>query len=159
MISARPALYITVGIPGCGKSTYASKMLANDEIDFVISSDRIREQLTGDITNQDHNNDVFDILNGRVKAGLATGWGRALVDATNLRPSYRAALMKLADEYEAPAFALHFGISANFDECQRRNLTRLRIVPYDVMQRFHRYFVEQSTPSQLLAEGWKVISA
>ena len=152
------ALFITVGIPGCGKTTVVEKMLVNDQIDIVVSSDKIREDLTGDMTNQEQNNDVFALLNQRVRAGLATGWARVMVDATNLRPAYRKVLMGFADEFGVSAQALHFKDSADLDLCQKRNQSRLRVVPFDVMQRFHRYFIEESNPSQLRGEGWRVVS-
>lgn len=149
-------IYVAVGIPGCGKSTYAERLLTNGTIDVVVSSDKIREQLTGDATDQTRNNNVFDVLHGRVRAALSVGLD-VLVDATNLRPRDRQRLLNYTQDGDV-ALALRFSDSENFLLCQQRNKGRERVVPDDVMERFHRTFLQDCNVETLLAEGWKVVS-
>ena len=153
-------LTITVGIPGCGKSTLAEKLKAEGTIDVILSSDDIRQELTGDIENQDANAQVFKTLYRRVEGGLAQDLN-VLVDATNLKPSYRRHLNEIAAGIRwTPAIerqALLFLDSFDFDLCQARNLARERVVPEFVMRRFHEQFVQGCTPEQLKAEFWTVV--
>ena len=52
---SRPKLYVMCGLSGSGKSTIA-KQITNDNPDTVIiSTDMIREQLTGEIGDQSQN--------------------------------------------------------------------------------------------------------
>lgn len=151
------SLTITVGIPGCGKSTLAEKLRVERTIDVIISSDDIREEVTGNMENQDANRVVFDLLYQRTRNALAQQLN-VLVDATNLKPEYRRKLMVIALEERADLCqALLFEVSGKFDVCQERNLGRERVVPEFVMQRFHTMFLQNCTVAILKAEGWTVL--
>ena len=54
-----------VGLPASGKSTYAERL--KEKGYHIHSSDKIREELTGDVNSQDKNIDVFAELHKRVK--------------------------------------------------------------------------------------------
>lgn len=156
------SLIITVGIPGCGKSTFA-KFSADRGliVDQIISSDTIREELTGDMTNQGRNGDVFKALHERTFKAIASGQ-RTLVDATNLKPVNRREIKRLGETFvvlgqPVDFLALRFTDSENFDLCQERNLARERVVPEDVMRRFHASFLQNCTAIQLRSEGWEVL--
>ena len=72
--------YMMVGIPGSGKSWYAENKLP----DAVIhSSDAIREELLGDISDQNHQELVFQTLHDRVLSDLRAGKD-VVYDATNV---------------------------------------------------------------------------
>ena len=43
----KPRLYVLVGLSGSGKSTLAAQLAENDKNTIVVSSDAIREELTG----------------------------------------------------------------------------------------------------------------
>lgn len=59
---SKPKLYVMCGLSGSGKSTIA-KQITNDNPDTVIiSTDMIREQLTGEIGDQSQNDEVFEIF-------------------------------------------------------------------------------------------------
>lgn len=149
----QPSLIILVGIPGCGKSTLAKQV----EKAEVISSDQIREELTGDMSDQSLNRAVFYTMNKLTKTLL--NWGVSVViDATNLRTEYRKDLHTIADQTGARPFAIRFGDSEDFDLCQTRNLNRERIVPEDVMLRFHDIFMEHCSEEQLRSEGWDTLT-
>ncbi len=147
-----PELHITVGIPGCGKSTFAD-VYGSQTGAIVISSDKLREELTGDVEDQSRNRDLFGIMHQRIRACLYEGYS-VLVDATNLKPEYRKDLMDIADDLEVVGYAHVFSISASFDTCQARNLARERVVPEHVMKRFWKMFLA-SCPT-LEDEGWIV---
>ena len=59
---SKPKLYVMCGLSGSGKSTIA-KQITNDNPDTVIiSTDMIREQLTGEIGDQSQNDEVFELF-------------------------------------------------------------------------------------------------
>ena len=150
-------LLVTVGIPGCGKSTCLDQMLTSGTVDIVVSTDKIREQLTGDASNQDANGEVFRRMHGRIRAALSVGTLNVAVDATNLRPQDRATVKSFAGP-GVRAVALRFSDSEDFVTCQQRNSARDRVVPDDVMERFYQRFMQDCSVETLLSEGWKVIS-
>lgn len=150
------ALYITVGIPGCGKSTFIESR-TNDEGWTIISTDLIRQELTGDMSDQSRNDEVFEIFYERIRRTLEAGWP-VIVDATNLRQKYRDVLLGVAYLVGVEhLYAYRFAISNDFETCQQRNLSRGRVVPEDVMRRFHKNFLEECDADQLEREGWQVL--
>lgn len=149
------ALYITVGIPGCGKTTFLESQ-SEDEAWSIVSTDRMREELTGDMSDQSRNDEVFDALYTKIRTHLSAGWPVA-VDATNLRQEYREVLKAIADEVDADTYAYRFAISNDFDTCQQRNMSRDRVVPEPIMRRFHKTFIEECDADQLEREGWHVL--
>ena len=76
----KPKLYVLVGLSGSGKSTLAAQRDANT---VIVSSDAIREELTGEIEDQSRNNEVFEIFHQRIRKNLEEG-KNAIADATNL---------------------------------------------------------------------------
>ena len=84
-----PECIILVGLSGCGKSTFAKK-LQGTELDknkkaySILNGDEIREELTGDINNQEHNEEVFKLLHRRIKDNLKAK-NSIIIDATNLK--------------------------------------------------------------------------
>ena len=68
----RPKFIMMVGLPGSGKSRQAEQ-LAEVHNANIHSSDAIREELSGDVNNQDINNLVFKTLHTRIKEDLRNG--------------------------------------------------------------------------------------
>lgn len=81
-------LFMTVGPTGAGKTTYVRD---NFPADIVVSSDRLREQLTGDQGNQSMNDQVFMAAHAIVKARIESGLD-TVFEATNLRARDRRAV-------------------------------------------------------------------
>jgi len=73
---ARGTIYIPIGPPGCGKSTFASRLVQDGAITFdaIVSPDNFRELLTGDRANQKCNRLVFslvgDVITSRLNHGV-----------------------------------------------------------------------------------------
>lgn len=78
-------LYLPVGPPGAGKTTLREWAVENGVIaaDSVVCPDDIRLWMTGDRTRQDHNRDVFFVVDQVVKCRSLNGLDIWL-DATNL---------------------------------------------------------------------------
>ncbi len=113
-----PSLVLLVGAAGSGKTTLARRCFDADE---VISSDRLRELLSGDEANQAVSGAAFQILHERVAGRLAAG-RLTVVDATNVEPHARRALLELARAAGTPAVAivLDIGIRACLDQNGQR---------------------------------------
>lgn len=86
------SIVLLIGPSGAGKSTLAKTLFSNHEI---VSSDQIREELTGDFRIQTANSEVFFELHRRVELKINMGQ-RAVVDATNLRARDRKFFVDLA---------------------------------------------------------------
>lgn len=80
-----------VGLPASGKSTLAEK-LSKEENAVILSSDEIRKELLNDVNSQDHNVQVFEVMNSRTKELLLKG-KNVIYDATNINRKRRMHLI------------------------------------------------------------------
>ena len=128
-------LEMFIGIPGCGKSTHAKKMVEKDSSIVIVSSDAIRKELYGSEEDQSHNQEVFNEVFKRTRAALADDL-HVIVDATNLSRKRRIAFLKQFKDCEkrATVFAIPFEV------CCERNNSRERTVPQYAMGRMYRSF-------------------
>lgn len=137
-------LIVLVGLSGSGKSTLA-KELEESEKAVIISSDSIREELFGDINNQDNNQKVFEEMNNRANKYLSEGMN-VIYDATNINRKKRIHLISnviKADEYE-----VHY-LATPYYQCIHRNSKRERKVPENVIKNMYK-----SMHVPTLLEGW-----
>jgi predicted kinase len=88
-----PSLVVLIGAAGAGKSTFAARHFAADEI---LSSDRFRAIVSGDEANQTATKAAFALLHRTLATRLAEG-RLTVVDATSVRRTARQALLRLAD--------------------------------------------------------------
>lgn len=56
-----PVGIITVGIPGSGKSTWSNKFIETHKDWIIINPDSIRKELTGNVSDQSRNKDVWSM--------------------------------------------------------------------------------------------------
>ncbi|MHB9023162.1 MAG: AAA family ATPase [Armatimonadota bacterium] len=132
MTARPPHLLVLVGIPGSGKSSYASRLQARCPGVCVISPDALRQQLYPGY--EDGRVDVRHIDDHRIfqraYAALAEALhaGRdVLFDATSLTRARRGKLLRLGRRAGAIITARYFPIS--LAEAFRRNRLRPRQVP------------------------------
>lgn len=114
-------VYIPIGIPGSGKSTLAAEHFTPDEI---VCPDEYRRILTGDMSNQRRNKEVFQIVDLVLATRDAEGLD-SFLDATNLNPD-RWPIM-----YPIKTILMDCSIR----EALRRNESRMRVVPDHAMSR------------------------
>lgn len=119
-------MYITVGIPASGKSSYykESRFLM-DENTIYISSDETRLELFDDEEYQGNNNMVFEVMNKRAKETLNSGKD-VYYDAMNLSRKRRKGLMSQMPK-DTEFYAIYF--NAPLEEAIHRNKIRKRTVP------------------------------
>lgn len=84
-------IYITVGAPAAGKSTWiASQTLQSHE---VVSSDSIREMVCGDAANQSVNAAAWDVVHSLIRAKLLAREPVVVLDSTAARLRDRKKLL------------------------------------------------------------------
>lgn len=134
---SRVTLYIMVGVSGSGKSTYAKK-IATETGAKIVSTDDIRQELTGDATRQDQNGWVFHLAFGRVENLLNDGTS-VIVDATNINVKNRAEFVKIGKRFDAAIVAVVMDIDK--ETSKERNSKRSRVVPDHVIDKQSRGLV------------------
>lgn len=77
-----PIFIMSIGIRGSGKSSTFNNALYSDYV--KVSTDSIRIELTGDVSNQSRNADVFKIAHDRAISSLNAG-NSTIYDATNVQ--------------------------------------------------------------------------
>jgi len=152
-----PGVVVLIGAAGAGKSTLAAAAFAPDEI---VSSDELRAAVRGDPADQSVSRVAFGILHRELVRRLAAG-RLAVVDATNLTASARAAILRRAAIAQAPVVALVLLPAAQ--TAQDRNARRPgRAVPADVVDRQLAAAAtlggdEATAIAGLLAEGFAAV--
>ena len=140
-------MVMLIGLPGSGKSTIAEQYRAMGY--NIHSSDAIREELSGDSSNQDINQLVFTTLHKRIKDDLKNGIN-CVYDATNISYKRRMAFLK-----ELPLFCYKRAIvvATPYEVCLVQNRLRERVVPDFVIERMYRNF-----DMPYYYEGWTEIN-
>jgi protein phosphatase len=112
------SLVVLVGVSGSGKSTFAATHFKATE---VISSDFCRGLVADDENDQSATRDAFDVLHYIAGKRLAAG-RLTVVDATNVQPDARRALVALAREHDVLPVAIVLDVPENV--CVARNASR-----------------------------------
>jgi predicted kinase len=131
-----PSVVVLVGPAGAGKSTFATRHFAPEE---VLSSDAFRALVAGDEADQAATRPAFAALHralvGRLAAGRLT-----VVDATNVERHARRAIVARARATGVPAVAIVFDL--DLDVVLARNAGRTgRVVEESVVRRHHATLV------------------
>lgn len=125
-----PSLVVLIGAAGAGKSTFARRWFAPAEI---LSSDALRAELGHGEADQRVSRIAFAVLHERLRARLAAG-RLTVVDATNLLPGARRAVLARRPDASFPTIALVFDPPP--DTVRDRNASRgERTVPRAVVER------------------------
>jgi len=133
---------VLVGLPGSGKSFWLERQGI-----VGISSDRIRQVLADDATDQTIHARVFVTMRYLLRHRLAIGRPVSYVDATHLTPEERRPYIQIGRWYGCDVEALYFDVPLQV--CRERNLRRDRVVPDDAMERM----AAKLTPPEV-AEGF-----
>jgi polynucleotide kinase-phosphatase len=144
------ALVVLVGISGSGKSTFARRHFAPSQ---VLSSDAFRAMVADDENDQSATPDAFELLH-RVAAKRLRAGRLTIVDATNVQPYARAALLKVAREHDVPSVAIVFDVPETV--CWARTQARRdRVIGRDTVRRQHRDL--RRSLDRLAREGFREV--
>lgn len=139
--------YMTIGLPGSGKDY----LIEHNYSDCVhISSDAIREEVFGDVNDQTHNVQVFNIMKKRTIEALKEGKD-CIYNATNLSAKKRIAFLKELERFPDVRKVAVLNVVPPAIVLQR-NASRERHVPEIVIKRMLKSF---EVPHY--SEGWDSI--
>ena len=113
-------LYLTIGAPGSGKSTYSKNLIKDKDIKY-LSSDELRAQLGKDESDQTVTGQVFSYIKKKVVEYLEIG-DSVLIDATNINKKDRKYYIDTAKRNNAKVIGLVCAVTK--DELIERNIKR-----------------------------------
>jgi predicted kinase len=128
-------LTIMVGPSGAGKSTWLFKNAYSPK--KIISSDEIRQELTGNSLDQTRNPEVFEAINKIAKARLSSGLD-TVIDATHIKRKDRIASVSLVPSFVPVEYVV---IDRPLQEKNRDGGWRLS-VGFDLIGRHHNTFMQ-----------------
>ena len=104
-------LVVLSGVPGSGKSYFSNALRENKEKHvYVVSSDQIRKEITGDQRDMSQDKLVWKIFYSLVKTYSDDQNGIVILDATNAKKEYRLENIKpfrdLYDEIDLVCFQI-----------------------------------------------------
>lgn len=136
---ARGKIYIPIGVPGCGKSTFGSQLVEDGAItpDSIVCPDSFRELLTGDRTNQKCNKLVFFLIGEVISSRLEHGVDIYL-DATNLTSKDRDEIVFEALDHDYSVQIIVFDLDE--EKVRAQNSSRTHPVPDFAMERMFDRF-------------------
>lgn len=142
----RRGLVVLIGLPGCGKSTFARRHFWESSI---VCSDACRKLVSDSETNQAASPQAFELM--AVIMAKRMELGRLVVaDAMHLRPAWRGPWLALAQQHGYPAYAIVLDVPAAV--CIERDAARPRSVGAQViLENVRRMAFDLS---DLLAEGF-----
>ena len=134
------------GLSASGKTSYAKEHNA-----IILSSDKIRECLFGDITDQKGKGLVFDTMH-RAMTHLLKQERNIILDATHLTIKDRKKVLTLLKPFDVEKIAVL--VLKDFEKCKIDNAYRINAVPNYVLdkqiQNFQIPFKEEGWNSSLI---------
>ena len=128
-------LYLTIGAPGSGKSTYAKNLIKDKDIKY-LSSDELRAQLGKDESDQTVTGQVFNHIKKKVVEYLEMG-DSVLIDATNINKKDRKYYIDTAKQNNAKVIGLVCAVTKNelIERNTKRGESGVRNVPVWVIEK------------------------
>jgi len=138
-------IYIAVGLPGSGKSTYAKNFIKGKDIEY-LSSDELRAVFGKSEEDQTVTPLVFGHIKRKVDEFLKDG-KNVLVDATSVNRKERADYINTAKKYGAKVVVLVFKLDRQglIDRNKKRGEQGGRVVPDWVIDKMLAKYEEPST--------------
>jgi predicted kinase len=138
-------LYITVGLPGSGKSTYAKNFINGKNIEY-LSSDELRAVFGKDETDQTVTSTVFGHIKKNVYEFLKND-KNVLVDATSVNRRDRSDYINTAKKCGAKVVVFVFKMDRDglIARNRKRGQEGGRVVPTNIIDKMLAKYEEPST--------------
>ena len=157
MIEELPIFLMLIGIAGSGKSHWIKNSVPKDKF-IVVSSDNLRRELTGNVSDLSKDNMMWPLAKKMVVEALSSG-KNVILDATNVNGYYRRQFIK-----DLPPCRLQAKLFP-FDPEKAKKRIKKDIendkdrshVPMDVVDEMARQFESYCTPKLLKKEGFDII--
>jgi protein phosphatase len=147
-----PCIVVLIGAAGAGKSTFAARHFAPGEI---LSSDAFRALVSGDASDQRATRAAFSILHRQLAKRIADGRS-TVIDATNVTPYARRAILRAAAAGRVPVAAIVLDLDAAL--VLVRNAARTgRVVPETAVQHQLVHVARAAAPGVLEGEGFAAV--
>ena len=147
-----PCVVVLIGAAGAGKSTFAAGHFATSEI---LSSDGFRAMVSGDESDQRATRTAFSILHRQLGKRLIAG-RTSVLDATNVTPYARRAIVRAATASRTPAIAIALDLYPEL--VLARNAARTsRVVPEDAVRHQLAHLARAVAPGVLESEGFAAV--
>ena len=133
-------IYMMIGVPGGGKSTYARDVLLPTlriTEESIVSSDAIRKEYFGDEGDQTHNEEVFSILYQKVR-NLYDAGKDVIIDATNM--SYKSRCRTRNSLGKNYPIDVAYVMATPILLCIQRDAERIRTVGWPVINKMIKNF-------------------
>jgi protein phosphatase len=147
-----PCVVVLVGAAGAGKSTLAARLFAPAE---VLSSDAFRAMVSGDASDQRATRTAFSILHRQLAKRLAAG-RTAVVDATNVTPFARRAVLRTAAASRTPVVAIVLDLAPELVLARNAGRTG-RVVPEEAVRHQLDHLRRTLAPGRLEGEGFAAV--
>lgn len=135
-------VFITVGCPASGKTTWARQYVRDYTNTAIVCRDDIR--LAYGLESGDDEKLVTRVHRSQIEAALLDGMDVVVAD-TNLNEGFRKKLIKFAHEHGADVILRFFPI--DLDTAIRRDALRDNTVGPTIVKRFHDMYVAQGHPT------------
>ncbi len=149
----KQTLYVLVGCAGSGKSTYSDQLIIENPHIKILSSDKLRIELTGAEYAEHLNQVIFSTLKTRLE-GYCANKLSCLVDATSLSEFERRPYVSIGKRYNMHLIGVFFNRSREVLIAQNeyRALQGGRYVAPDVIDRMLNKITKPS-----IEEGFNLI--
>ena len=140
-------LILLMGLPGAGKSHHVKTLLAADSNACLIHPDGLRLELTGSESNFSKDPFIWGTLIPIRMNGAMALRQPIVFDATMVSKKARKRVIKHA-KWLGYRVVVHV-VRTPIDECIRRNASRARQVPVDVIERMQAQWQEPETSEDI----------
>lgn len=147
---------ILSAIPGSGKSTWAKKFQAEHPHTHIVSSDELRLELYGSVTNFEHEKEVWATFLTRLQDFSSEDDVYGIADATCLQNQFRVFYYKNTPNYDRHILVL---FDTPWNTCLKQNKMREeeRVLPYAAMEKLKKEYEEPSEEVKALYDEIMVI--
>jgi len=140
-------LYIMIGVPGSGKSTYAQFLLTNKDNTDWVSRDKIRFDL---LTEKDSyfakENQVYKNFISQINTGLRMGHN-VIADATHLNPKSRYKLFNKLHIDRTKTIVIGIYMNLPLETCLKHNEKRKGNRTYVLPHEIHNMYIRLEPPT------------